>query len=103
MEPGHRSAVGDVPLLKGDVGESMLRPQRYVANDVARSTTLLESLHGDGVERIVFSSTCAVYGTPDRVPVGKDAPIRPESPYGESKAMTERSWPGTTAARACAR
>jgi len=42
------------------------------------------------VGRIVFSSTCAVYGTPERVPVGEHAPIHTESPYGESKAMTER-------------
>jgi len=71
-------------------GEFMLRPQRYFPNNVARSITLLETLHRAGVGRIVFSSTCAVYGTPERVPVGEDAPIRPESPYGESKAMTER-------------
>ena len=121
MEFGHRAAVGDVPLVKGDVGdskvvaetveqygidsvvhfaaykspgESMIRPQRYFANNVAASTRLLETLHEVGVGRLVFSSTCAVYGTPERVPVGEDAPVRPESPYGESKAMTERalSW-----------
>jgi UDP-glucose 4-epimerase len=42
------------------------------------------------VGRLVVSWTCAVYGTPERVPVGEDAPVHPESPYGESKAMTER-------------
>jgi UDP-glucose-4-epimerase GalE len=118
MEFGHRAAVGDVPLVKGDVGdpkvvtetveqygidsvvhfaaykspgESMYKPQRYFANNVAGSTRLLETLHDVGVGRLVFSSTCAVYGTPERVPVGEDAPVRPESPYGESKAMTERA------------
>jgi UDP-glucose-4-epimerase GalE len=118
MEFGHRAAVGDVPLVEGDVGdptavaaaveqygidsvihfaaykspgESMFKPQRYFANNVVRSTRLLETLNGAGVGRLVFSSTCAVYGTPERVPVGEDAPIHPESPYGESKAMTERA------------
>ena len=56
----------------------------------------METLQGKGVQHLVFSSTCAVYGTPDQVPVGEDAPVRPESPYGESKAMTETvlSWYG---------
>jgi UDP-glucose 4-epimerase len=117
MEFGHRAAVGDVPLVEGDVGEpeavaeaverfdvdavihfaaykspgeSTSKPQRYFGNNVAKSASLIETLHRAGVGRIVFSSTCAVYGTPERVPVGEDAPIHPESPYGESKAMTER-------------
>ena len=69
----------------------MFKPQRYFANNVACSARLLETLHEVGVTRLVFSSTCAVYGTPERVPVGEDASVRPESPYGESKAMTERA------------
>ena len=70
--------------------ESMLEPQRYFGNNAAKTASLIDTLQRAGVGRIVFSSTCAVYGTPERVPVGEDAPIHPESPYGESKAMTER-------------
>ena len=68
----------------------MVEPQRYFGNNVAKTASLIDTLQRAGVGRIVFSSTCAVYGTPERVPVGEDAPIHPESPYGESKAMTER-------------
>jgi UDP-glucose 4-epimerase len=57
---------------------------------VAGSASLIETLQRVGVGRIVFSSTCAVYGTSEHVPVGEDAPIHPEGPYGESRAMTER-------------
>jgi len=117
LEFGHRAAVGDAPLVQGDIadqevvanvvskygvdavvhfaafkapGESMEQPGRYFANNVSSSATFFETLSRTGVDRLVFSSSCAVYGTPDRVPVGEDAPIHPESPYGESKAMTER-------------
>jgi UDP-glucose-4-epimerase GalE len=123
MEFGHAEALGDVPLVVGDVGdreavadtvkrfdidavvhfaaykspaESMAKPQRYFGNNAAKSATLIETLSDAGVEHVVFSSTCAVYGTPEHVPVGEDAPVHPESPYGESKAMTEKvlSWYG---------
>ncbi len=117
LEFGHPEAVGDVPLVVGDIGdqarvtdlvasydveavvhfagykaagESMENPGRYFANNVAGTAALLESLHAAGVDRVVFSSSCAVYGSPDRLPVGEDEPIRPESPYGESKALVER-------------
>ena len=70
--------------------ESMVAPWRYFGNNAAHSTALMEALHDCGVDHVVFSSTCAVYGTADHVPVGEDAPLRPESPYGESKAMTEK-------------
>jgi UDP-glucose-4-epimerase GalE len=74
--------------------ESMIKPERYFENNVAKSARLIETLQQAGVDRFVFSSTCAVYGTPNDVPVGEDAPVQPESPYGESKATTERvlSW-----------
>ena len=71
-------------------GESMENPGRYFANNVAGTAALLESLHGSGVDRLVFSSSCAVYGSPERLPVGEDEAVRPESPYGESKALVER-------------
>jgi UDP-glucose-4-epimerase GalE len=68
----------------------MQDPARYFANNVAGSLALLESCRDAGVRRVVFSSTCAVYGTPERCPVTEDAPLHPESPYGESKLMVER-------------
>jgi len=74
----------------------MSKPGRYFTNNAGKSANLIATLHDAGVDRIVFSSSCAVYGTPATVPVGEDALIQPESPYGESKAMTERvlSWFG---------
>ena len=57
---------------------------------MAGTAALLDALHHAGVTRLVFSSTSAVYGTPDRLPVGEDQAVRPENPYGESKALVER-------------
>jgi UDP-glucose 4-epimerase len=71
-------------------GDSMLQAGRYFANNVAGSAKLFGTLQRCGVGRVVFSSSCAVYGTPERLPVGEDQPVRPESPYGESKALVER-------------
>jgi UDP-glucose-4-epimerase GalE len=117
MEFGHAASVGDVPLVEADVGdreavletldrfgvdsvihfaaykspaESVAQPQRYFANNSCHTASLLETLQAAGVTRFVFSSTCAVYGTPASAPVSEDAPVQPESPYGESKAITER-------------
>jgi UDP-glucose 4-epimerase len=71
-------------------GESMEDPERYFANNVANGIELLSALTASGVRRWVFSSTCAVYGTPDNVPVTENEPLGPESPYGESKLMFEK-------------
>jgi UDP-glucose-4-epimerase GalE len=117
LEFGHAASVGDVPLVQADVAdrravleavdrfgvdsvihfaaykspaESMEQPQRYFENNSCHTASLLETLHVAGVSRFVFSSTCAVYGTPASVPVSEEAPVQPESPYGESKAITER-------------
>lgn len=121
LEFGHTAALGDTPLVRADIadrqaiadvvrdydvdavmhfaaykaaGESMERPGRYFHNNVAGSAALLETLAQLGVMRLIFSSSCAVYGTPDGLPVSEDSAIRPESPYGESKAIIERimSW-----------
>jgi UDP-glucose 4-epimerase len=121
MEFGHASALGDTPLIRADIadhqtvaevirdydvdavmhfaaykaaGESMERPGRYFDNNVAGGAALLETLAELGVMRMIFSSSCAVYGTPEVLPVSEGSPIRPESPYGESKAIVERmmSW-----------
>ena len=117
LEFGHRDAVADTPLVVGDIadqdlvsdtvaqygvdsvvhfaaykaaGESFEDPGRYFINNVGGTARLLETAYQGGVRRFVFSSTCAVYGTPAETPVSEQAPIHPESPYGESKALVER-------------
>lgn len=72
------------------VGESMRDPLRYLRNNVAGSLSLLETALGRDVRRFVLSSTAALFGTPDGVPIAEDAPVRPESVYGESKHLVER-------------
>jgi UDP-glucose 4-epimerase len=71
------------------VPESVADPLRYYRNNTANSRNLIEAAARGGVEHFVFSSTAAVYGEPDRVPIAEDAPTRPMSPYGSSKLMTE--------------
>ena len=117
MEFGHKSAVLGADLVVGDTrdselvgrlvrdrgidavihfaaykapGESMEDPGRYFDNNVGSTGSLLAALTAAGVRHFVFSSTCAVYGTPSIVPVDEDHPLGPESPYGESKLMVER-------------
>jgi UDP-glucose 4-epimerase len=72
------------------VGESMVNPGKYFRNNVANGLKLLEAARGAGVKKFVFSSTCATYGPPDRVPMTEDLPQRPINPYGESKLMFEK-------------
>jgi UDP-glucose 4-epimerase len=72
------------------VGESMVNPGKYFHNNVANGLKLLEATTAVGVKKFVFSSTCATYGPPDRVPMTEDLPQRPINPYGESKLMFER-------------
>lgn len=72
------------------VGESMVDPLRYYKNNVAGSVALVEALLEHEVKHIVFSSSAAVYGTPDTSPVNEDATLRPQSPYAQTKADTER-------------
>ena len=117
LELGRRWMVGTAPLVVGDIadaglveavvgehgvdscihfaaykaaGESMEQPGRYFANNVAGTNALLDALRRRGVGSVVFSSSCAVYGTPDRLPVTEDTAVHPESPYGESKLLVER-------------
>jgi UDP-glucose-4-epimerase GalE len=68
----------------------MAQPSRYFANNVAGTNALLGALERSGVRIVVFSSSCAVYGTPEDLPVTEATPVRPESPYGESKLLVER-------------
>ena len=97
LERGRKESVLDAPLVVGDVGdveliartvaehdvtscihfaayksvgESMEHPDRYFSNNVTGSQQLIEALHRAGVDQIVFSSSCSVYGTPDHTPVG---------------------------------
>jgi len=80
------------------VEQSVRDPGRYFSNNVSGTLALVEAMDRAGVGSIVFSSTCAVYGTPDAVPVNEDSRIGPESPYGASKLMAEGiiDWYGRT-------
>jgi UDP-glucose 4-epimerase len=116
LERGHRSAVDqDAHLIVGDlldrdaiggalvggfdgvlhfaafalVGESVRHPERYYRNNVVGSLNLLEAMRDASVARLVFSSTCAVYGQPEEVPISELAPTRPTSPYGTSKLAVD--------------
>ncbi|MDX6750041.1 UDP-glucose 4-epimerase GalE [Geminicoccaceae bacterium 1502E] len=115
---GHRRAIGDAPLIEGDtgdralldrllgeqrfdalvhcaahiwVGESVREPARYYANNAAKAFTLFDACARHGVQRVVFSSTAAVYGEPELELLGEDLPLRPINPYGASKAMAEQA------------
>lgn len=118
LERGHEAAVDErAQLVRGDlrnredirgallrakpdavmhfaayalVGESMAHPGMYFANNVSGGVNLLEAMREAGTPRIVFSSTCAVYGIPERVPITEDLPKSPANPYGESKLMFEK-------------
>ncbi len=117
LEHGHPEAVGDTPLVVGSTadralvakviaehridsivhfaahkaaGESMRQPGRYFENNVVGTLSLLQAAVDGGVRRLVFSSTAAVYGAPQTLPVKEDAPLRPENPYGESKLIVEQ-------------
>lgn len=125
LELGRREAVIDAPLVVGDitdkdlvsatcnehgvtqlvhfaayksVGESMDSPGKYWRNNIAGTAELIEACLAAGVNDIVFSSSCSVYGTPEHVPVTEAASIGPESIYAETKAMVERIlyWYGQT-------
>lgn len=115
---GHRAAVQDAPVIIGDllnptdiqgafaahpdiagvihfaayieVNESMSKPGKYFQNNVQGSVNLIEAMLTAGIRHLVFSSTCAVYGTPDNVPVTETESYKPESVYGASKRMAEQ-------------
>ncbi|MBV9463881.1 MAG: UDP-glucose 4-epimerase GalE, partial [Verrucomicrobiae bacterium] len=72
------------------VGESMANPAKYFENNVGGGLALVEAAVSAGVRRLVFSSTCATYGLPERVPIPEDHPQRPINPYGQSKLMFEQ-------------
>lgn len=72
------------------VGESMQDPLMYFRNNTEGGINLAEAMQTAGVKRIIFSSTCATYGFPDKVPMTEDLPQRPVNPYGESKLQFEK-------------
>jgi UDP-glucose 4-epimerase len=117
LELGHREAVAGFELIKGrvgdrammahvlqswrfdaavhlaarsQVGESVANPGKYFQDNVAEGIEFFTTLHEHGVKRVVFSSTAAVYGNPEIVPIPEEHSIRPINPYGETKAMLER-------------
>jgi len=77
-----------------EAGESMVRPEIYFRNNTASTLSLLEAILACGPRRLVFSSTAAVYGEPESVPIREDARLKPTNVYGESKLLVEHmlSW-----------
>ena len=73
-----------------EAGESMKHPEIYFRNNTASTLTLLEAMLAAGVNRLVFSSTAAVYGEPERTPIEETAPLAPTNAYGESKLLVEQ-------------
>ena len=73
------------------VGESMRAPMRYLLGNAAAGMALIDACVRHGVPRFVLSSTANLFGAPERIPIAEDDPVRPGSPYGESKWMLERA------------
>jgi UDP-glucose 4-epimerase len=118
LTTGHVRAVPDgVPLVEGDIGdaaaldavfkahkidtvmhfaalieagESMKTPLPFFRNNTASALNLLEAMHRHGVDRFVFSSTAALFGNPERLPIAEDDKLAPTNAYGESKLLVER-------------
>ena len=114
---GHRDAVRWGPCIEGDildtatvadaikthkveavihfaafayVGESVLEPAKYYRNNVAGTLSLLDACRSEGVDTVVFSSSCATYGIPDTLPIAETTPQRPINPYGRTKLIVEQ-------------
>ena len=77
------------------MGESVAIPLEYYGNNLGSTIALAEAMVEHGVRKLVFSSSCTVYGQPDSIPVTEAAPTGAESPYGWTKLMTPRGsgWP----------
>lgn len=71
------------------VGESVTDPRKYYRNNVSNTVSMLDAMHAAGIKKLVFSSTCATYGVPPKVPMTEDLPQNPINPYGDSKLMVE--------------
>lgn len=72
------------------VGESVTEPAKYYFNNVCNTLNLLEAMRDHGCNKIIFSSTCATYGIPEKLPITEDMPQNPINPYGATKLMVER-------------
>ena len=117
LSKGHREAVLAGDLIEGDlsdtalldrifgqyhpdavmhfaafieVGESVRDPLKYYRNNTANAINLLSAMEQHGVENFIFSSTAAVYGIPESVPISEIQPVRPINPYGQAKAFVEK-------------
>lgn len=117
LSSGHRKAVLFGKLIVGDIGdrellrrvfeeyrpqavihfsaylivpESVREPLKYYRNNVISTINLLETMREFGIKRFIFSSSAAVYGIPERIPIDEDEPLNPINPYGETKATVER-------------
>jgi UDP-glucose 4-epimerase len=116
LSKGHKSAIGHVEFVEGDladsrllvetleqygieavmhfaafieVGESVETPLRYYRNNLCCTENLLTAMETVGVEKFVFSSTAAVYGIPEKIPITEDSPTEPINPYGQTKLAVE--------------
>ncbi len=83
-----------------EVGESVRAPLKYYRNNTCNTLNLLNAMAENDVEKFLFSSTAAVYGIPEAIPVKEDAELRPINPYGASKMMTELALRDLSAAQA---
>ncbi|MHC4123197.1 MAG: UDP-glucose 4-epimerase GalE [Planctomycetota bacterium] len=117
LSKGHRQAVKEAEFVQGDladyellvdtlgkykidavmhfaalieVGESVEQPLKYYHNNVSNTQSLLSAMEAVGVEKFVFSSTAAVYGVPEKIPITEDEPKQPINPYGQTKWVVER-------------
>jgi UDP-glucose 4-epimerase len=72
------------------VEESVREPLKYYRNNIINTLNILEVMKKNKVKNLIFSSTAAVYGIPEKIPITEDAPLDPINPYGSSKAMVER-------------
>jgi len=118
LSKGHREALPpDIPLVVGSIaareqinaalqehkpeavmhfaafieaGESMQRPEKYFRNNSAGTLSLLEAMLANGTNKLIFSSTAALYGEPRRTPIEESDPLDPTNAYGESKLLAER-------------
>jgi UDP-glucose 4-epimerase len=118
LSEGHRAAVDSrAEFIKGDLGtidpvhsaltafrpeavmhfaasalvaESMANPSKYFRNNIGNGLNLLDAMVATGVNQLVFSSTCAIFGPPERLPIDEGLPKRPINPYGESKLAFEK-------------
>ena len=116
LSKGHKSAIGKTEFVEGDladnpllvetlekygieavmhfaafieVGESVQSPLRYYRNNFCCTENLLSAMETVGVKKFVFSSTAAVYGIPEEIPIKEDSPTKPINPYGQTKLAVE--------------